>query len=189
MTNARRGPLSLRPVDLVSVVEETTVQLRNHPKTAGRSIELEASPGQALVGGDRERLKQVFLNLGMNAIEATDPSSGQVKFSVRFQEALAQNRRRAGERRMVSGVEVAVEDNGAGMRPETQAMAFMPFFTTKDSGHGLGLAIVHRIVRDHLGRVDIESTPGSGSRFKVWFPLARAEDAVEERREEVAHAL
>src|SRR5262249_36506944 len=72
MTNARRGPSDLQPLDLGAVVEETVLQLQNHPSTGGRRILLEKPAALARVLGDPQRLKQVFLNLGLNAIEATD---------------------------------------------------------------------------------------------------------------------
>jgi two-component system, NtrC family, sensor histidine kinase HydH len=123
-----------------------------------------------VVSGDARKLRQVFLNLGTNAIEATDPE-GTIRISLRPREFMALNRRRAGERRMVPGIEVEFADDGAGMEPEVRKMVFTPFFTTKESGHGIGLAVVHRIVRDHLGKVDVESDPGKGTRFRLWFPL------------------
>jgi len=58
-----------------------------------------------------------------------------------------------------------------------EQLVFTPFFTTKDQGHGLGLAIVHRIVYEHFGAVDMETVPGKGTRFKVWFPRLGSEGA------------
>jgi two-component system sensor histidine kinase PilS (NtrC family) len=190
MNSSRRGPLSLRPVDMVRVLDETVIQLRNHPGFGTRTIEMESVDGPAVVSGDWQRLKQVFLNLGMNAIEATDQSSGKIRISLRRQEFLALNRRRSGERRMVPGIEVEFADNGPGMTPEVRRMAFTPFFSTKENGHGLGLAIVHRVVHDHMGKVDVESGPEGGTRFKVWFPVQSREGTrlVAEAVKEVAHA-
>jgi signal transduction histidine kinase len=98
------------------------------------------------------------------------------------------NRRRAGERRMVPGVEVEFSDDGAGMSEDVKNLAFTPFFTTKERGHGLGLAIVHRIVRDHLGKVDVESEPGKGCRFRIWLPLFVREPTFEREPEAAAPA-
>ncbi len=171
MSNARRGPTDLRRVDLVEIIEETVIQLRGHRQVSGRRIVLDPPAGPAFINGDGQRLKQVFLNLGINAIEATDPQKGTIRFSLRDQEFMAMNRRRAGELRVVPGVEVDISDDGVGMSPEVKNLAFTPFFTTKVDGHGLGLAIVHRIVQDHFGKVDIESAPDQGTRFRIWFPL------------------
>ncbi len=190
MSNARKGPLDLCPIDLVQILEETVILLRNNSKIAQRRILWEDQSHPFIINGDRERLKQVFLNLGINAIDATDPQSGIIQFSCSRREFLAMNRRRAGERKMVPGIEVEVSDNGEGMNAQIQDRVFTPFFTTKDDGHGLGLAIVHRIVNDHLGKVDIQSLPGKGTQFRVWFPLFVPEADQEEDSlifEEVLH--
>jgi len=179
MHNARRGPVELSQINLVHILEETVLLLRNHPNIASRQILWEIPSGPAIIAGDRERLKEVFLNLGINAIDATDPQVGTIRISLSDQEFLALNHRRAGERKMVPGIEVEVADNGPGMSSQLQNLVFTPFFTTKDDGHGLGLAIVHRIVRDHLGKVDVKSRPGEGTSFKVWFPLSIPEKTSE----------
>jgi two-component system, NtrC family, sensor histidine kinase PilS len=186
MSNARRGPTSLQRVDLVAIIEETVIQLRGHRKVSGRTIVFEPPPGPAYINGDGQRLKQVFLNLGINAIEATDPEKGTIRFSLRSQEFMAMNRRRAGELRVVPGIEVDIADNGMGMAPEVKNLAFTPFFTTKVEGHGLGLAIVHRIIQDHFGKVDIESAPGQGASFRIWFPLCENEPEPARKAETVA---
>jgi two-component system NtrC family sensor kinase len=72
------------------------------------------------------------------------------------------------------GVEVVVEDNGAGMTPETQARIFDPFFTTKPDGTGLGMSIVRSVVDRHGGRLGVASEPGVGTRVTVWLPTGPA---------------
>jgi signal transduction histidine kinase len=100
---------------------------------------------------------QVITNLVVNAIHATPPG-GTVTIDVRATESL--------------GV-VEVRDNGRGMDAATRERIFEPFFTTKDVGEGtgLGLSVVHGIVQDHGGRVEVDSTPGAGSRFSVYLPV------------------
>jgi signal transduction histidine kinase len=66
---------------------------------------------------------------------------------------------------------VDVSDNGPGMDSATLARIFQPFFTTKHSGHGLGLAAVQGIVHGHRGALRVDSSPGGGTRFRVWFPM------------------
>ena len=107
------------------------------------------------IEGDPEKLKQLFLNLAINALEVT-PGGGEIRVRVSSAED--------------GWVRVVVEDTGPGMDPETLAHAFDPFFTTKNEGTGLGLAIAHSIVEQHGGRIDVESEPGRGTRFTVELP-------------------
>jgi signal transduction histidine kinase len=119
----------------------------------GVSLDLDlAGPDTAWVDGFQ--LKQAVLNLVLNALQAT-PAGGHVVV-------------RAGgdPRRLV----VEVSDDGEGMSPETRERAFTPFFTTREEGTGLGLALVRRIVEQHGGSVDISSTPGEGTTVTLVFP-------------------
>jgi signal transduction histidine kinase len=70
---------------------------------------------------------------------------------------------------------VSISDTGSGIEPNDLRRIFDPFFTRKDGGTGLGLFITHEIVQRHQGRIDVESSPGQGSSFKVWLPTARTE--------------
>jgi two-component system NtrC family sensor kinase len=109
-----------------------------------------------LVMCEPQRLKQVFLNLVVNAGHAIG-GAGRIRVSLR------------GEGDYVHAV---VEDDGCGMRPEVRERIFDPFFTTKPvgSGTGLGLSIAHEIVRSHRGQIWCESEPGGGSAFHVRLP-------------------
>lgn len=109
------------------------------------------------------KLGQVYMNLIVNACQAIgecrDDRNGQVRVSTRRSGAF---------------VEVVVEDNGIGMSEATRRRVFEPFFTTKavGAGTGLGLAIVFGIVKDHGGSIDVESSPGAGTRFRLHLPIA-----------------
>ena len=83
-------------------------------------------------------------------------------------------RRGASDRDLVPGVEVAFVDNGAGIHEADFKKLFTPFFTTKESGNGLGLCIVERIVREHMGHVNFSSAEGQGTTFRLWFPVINA---------------
>lgn len=106
--------------------------------------------------GDPQKLRQVFLNLGMNAIE-----------SMRQGGELA-----VGTRSLKNGVIVSIKDSGVGIPPENMKEIFYPFFTTKDEGTGLGLAIAYRIIEEHHGRITVHSSPGKGTTFEVMIPKA-----------------
>ncbi len=99
---------------------------------------------------------QVFLNLVLNAVDATE-RGGHIELRAE---------RQGGE------VVVTVQDDGAGIPPEHQAKLFQPYFTTKKHGTGLGLFVTHRLVTDHGGRVEFDSRPGEGTCFRVSLPVA-----------------
>ncbi len=116
-----------------------------------------------LVSGSPALLNQVFLNLLVNAtqaIESTHRADGRIAITTQA---------RNGE------VVIEVADNGCGIPDEILPQIFDPFFTTKaiGDGTGLGLSITHAMVQDHGGRMEVESAPGEGSRFRVILPVAR----------------
>ncbi len=125
---------------------------------AARGVAIERDlPGDCVISGDPEKLKQVVLNLVVNAIEAMK-EGGTLRVRVRCEADAAW---------------LVVEDSGAGIDPATLAQVFDPFFTTKEAGTGLGLSIVRKIVDQHRGEVRIESELGTGTRVTVSLPLGR----------------
>jgi two-component system sensor histidine kinase HydH len=118
---------------------------------------------------DADQLRQVFVNLLANALDAGEENS-----PVSITTALVA--RRAGENgdgANVPHARVTIADRGRGMDAKTRARIFEPFYTTKKRGTGLGLAIVKKIVEQHGGTIAVESAPGEGTRFHVELPLAR----------------
>jgi two-component system sensor histidine kinase HydH len=114
------------------------------------------APNVPAVDLDQELIEQVFINLLVNAAQASPPGS------------VVTVKTRADERQL----EVAVIDRGAGIDPAIQGSIFNPFFTTKKDGVGLGLAIVAKIIDEHGGRIVVESEVGQGSVFRVLLPLS-----------------
>jgi len=113
-----------------------------------------------LFRGDREQIEQVLLNLILNAAEAM-PEGGLLRLSAAVEEF-------EGEPCLA----LSVRDNGQGMTSEQIANLFAPFLTYKESGTGIGLAIVKKIMENHSGKVQVESKVGQGTRFKLLFPIA-----------------
>ena len=125
------------------------------------------------VRADKRQLEQVLMNLVVNARDAM-PAGGEIRVEtgmVRLGEPLARDRASvpAGD-----WVQIKVADEGTGIPPDRLPKIFEPFYTTKapGDGTGLGLAICYGLVRDLGGRIDVESTPGQGTAFRVTVPSA-----------------
>jgi signal transduction histidine kinase len=112
-----------------------------------------------LFHADHEQIEQVLLNLILNAADAM-PKGGTLRLSAAVEEI-------EGENFLV----LAVRDNGQGMTPDQVANLFAPFLTYKDSGTGIGLAIVKKIMENHQGKVQVESRIGQGTKFTLLFPI------------------
>ena len=160
LTFARQHKPERRETDLNQVLLDT-IELRRYALRV-RQIELdvELDASLPLTWGDPFQLQQVMLNLLTNAEQALDDWSGARRIACRTA--------RAGDTLLVS-----VADSGAGIAPEAMARIFNPFFTTKPLGQGtgLGLSISDGIVREHGGRIRVESAPGAGATFVVEIPL------------------
>ncbi len=154
----RQRPLEPEPTDLNELVRRVLALIR--PQCARIVVEEHYAADMPLVAVDAARLKQVFLNILTNAVHAM-PGGGRLTVTTAV----------AGEE-----IAVSVEDTGAGIAPEHLGRIFEPFFTTRPevSGTGLGLSVSLGIVRQHGGRIDVESERGRGSRFSVCLPLIGA---------------
>ena len=149
--------MSLATHDLAAVVERAADDLRHEVQQLGGEIVVTGQFGR--VDADDVLLRQAFSNLLRNAIEACQPTG--VVPHVRVEGALE-----AGQAR------VSVHDNGPGVDPDARDRIFQPFFTTKKTGTGLGLALVQKIIVTHNGRVSAGSSPSGGACFQVTLPLA-----------------
>jgi len=123
-----------------------------------------------IVTGDSDQLQQVFLNLFLNAIQSM-PKGGTLRLSA-SSKWISKEGIESGEREYVV---VSMIDTGIGMEKEVVQNIFNPFFTTKDTGTGLGLMVSQGIVQDHEGWIDVESELGKGSMFKVYLPTLQGE--------------
>ena len=174
------GSSEFVPLDLAIVVEEARRFLRaTLPANIG--IELECMPHCGQVLGDATQIHQVILNLGSNGAHAMKEHGGTLKIRIEPAEVSPDLALTLGGPAASSYVRLSVSDSGHGMDEATQRRIFDPFFTTKNTreGTGLGLAVVHGIVRSHHGAIDVESTPGKGSTFHVYLPTVVAESTTE----------
>jgi two-component system sensor histidine kinase HydH len=163
---SRPGSPRLARTDLNDVVRHTLTLASSD--ALAKNIEVDFLPetdvDAVAVLGDAEELTQALLNLVLNAIQSMD-DGGTLRIRLE---------RRPGDDG-APVVAMAVTDTGSGMTPEIQASIFTPYFTTKPSGTGLGLAIVRKIVESHGGRMEVESSPGQGSTFRVLLPAIPTE--------------
>jgi len=148
-------------VALGDILEEALNIAKYYKRTRGRIAVPPIPTDLPPLVGVRDQLVQVFLNLVLNAIDATD-RDGRIELVVG---------------RCPRGVEVAVKDNGSGIAPENSGRVFSPYFTTKKDGTGLGLFVTRKLVHDHGGDILFESLPGQGTVFRVTLPLTGGRDS------------
>ena len=166
---ARGGKYNLCPVDLNEIVQNTLEMIA---RTFNKNIEikkyLEGNP--AIVEGDATQLQQVILNLCVNARDAM-PNGGTLTILTehlssqhKLPAPLIENGK--------SFLRLTIQDTGSGMSKKVQERIFEPFFTTKqvDQGTGLGLSMVYGVIKNHAGWIQLDSQPGSGTRFEVFLP-------------------
>jgi two-component system, sporulation sensor kinase E len=160
---ARAPKLAL--ASLNKIIRETMELLGREIENRGQQVIQKLAGDLPEIPCDATQIQQVLVNLIRNAMQAMN---------------------RGGEIRIETGsgseaVWVSISDTGRGIPEEKLNRIFQPFFTTKKKGSGLGLMIVQRIIRDHGGKIDLESKPGKGTTFRVWLPL-------HERRPRLLHA-
>jgi two-component system cell cycle sensor histidine kinase/response regulator CckA len=163
LTFSRKQVVSPRVLDLNTLIEE---QIKMLKRLLPENIDLTFSAGstQAYIKADATQVEQVVMNLAINGRDAM-PDGGEILIETRDFNSEGQ-------------VIVAITDTGCGMDAATRSQIFEPFFTTKDAGKGtgLGLAIVLDIVTQCGGKIDVESEPGRGTTFKIYFPRVEAEN-------------
>jgi CheY-like chemotaxis protein len=175
-----KGRFLMEDLDLSAVVRDISDLIRpSIPKKVALQFELEEDlPG---IRADRVQVQQVLMNLALNAAEAIGIHEGSVTMATGARAVNAGFKRahlEASDLRDGEYVTFEVRDTGCGMDEEVKAKIFDPFFSTKFTGRGLGLAAVHGIVRGHEGAILVSSEPGKGSTFTVLFPAGerRAEE-------------
>jgi two-component system NtrC family sensor kinase len=156
MLDFNRPVRSVRePLDLNAICEGVRVLLRKRLQESHIELHLELDPSLPPTYGDSNQIKQVLINLMLNAAEAMSPTGGSIT-------ARTQSTSQA--------VNLCVEDSGCGINSEHLEHLFEPFFTTKTRGLGLGLAISREIIEQHRGEIAVQSEVGQGTQFTVTLP-------------------
>jgi len=167
-------------IDLGMVVEEARRFLRA-TLPANINIETAVDPACPNVLADATQIHQVMLNLGSNAAHAMRRHGGTLRISLQPWEIEADQSVRMGDVHPGRYVRLSLSDTGHGMDEKTQRRIFEPFFTTKNTkeGTGLGLAVVHGILKAHRGAISVESEVGAGTTFHVYLPTGSADRSAE----------
>jgi PAS domain S-box-containing protein len=165
---ARPARLTFKPVKLPMLLERSLELYGDRIEAQQVAVSREYARDLPTIWADADALYQAFVNLVTNALDAM-PAGGQLVLRAGWTDVgdgLAAARAIAGRR-----VAVEIEDSGVGIAPDVVERVFNPFFSTKDGGTGLGLALTHKIVVDHGGSIDLKSVPGAGTTFRVVLAL------------------
>ncbi|MBN1129366.1 MAG: PAS domain S-box protein [Chitinispirillaceae bacterium] len=151
----------IRKVQLENILSEVVDFIEIEIERLGYAITVRREwdrCGLSFVLADPEKIEQVIINLCLNAMQAM-PDGGELTVRVEHPTATG-----------ADYVGFSISDTGIGIEPENLTKVFDPFFTTRELGTGLGLAIVKKFIESHSGYIDVDSTPGNGSRFRVFLP-------------------
>jgi signal transduction histidine kinase len=151
----RPDELRLEPIQLEALVSEVVKVIEPQAREAGIDVRIDVPRALPDINGDAGMLRQTLLNLALNACQAM-PAGGTLRVTCRPA---------AGRR-----VEVLVEDSGVGIPPEHLGRIFDLYFTTREKGSGIGLSMVYRTMQLHDGEVEVQSTPGRGTTFRLLLP-------------------
>ena len=166
----RREPICIKAL----VAEAKSLLAASLPSHVG--IAVSETSEVTVVSAEPAQLQQVILNICNNAAQAMD-EPGVIEIQIEVRETGAS---RVGQMRIGPGrfVVVSISDPGRGMDEATLARIFEPFFTTRPDGNGLGLATARDIVREHDGVVEVQSAPGTGTRFDIWLPSIPSNESI-----------
>lgn len=156
---ARKEEYHLGLTDLNETLERALELVQHELLSRGVRMEFSPDPDLPPILASQDHLQSVWLNLLLNAIDSLDKTPGEIKIATR---------------RIGREIHISVRDNGKGIPPDRLTRIFEPFYTTKAAGRGtgLGLSVSHRIVKQHGGRISVESHPGTGSSFTVILPAS-----------------
>jgi signal transduction histidine kinase len=164
LDRTRAEAVELVPLDLNALLHRTFDAIEPTLEASGVRLTASLSGEVPDIAGDADRLQQVFINLFNNALDAMR-GGGELRVETAYTDG---------------AVRVDFSDTGTGMAEEVRAHIFDPLYTTKERGRGtgLGLFVVRQVVTEHGGRIEVESAPGRGARFRLTFPAAVAEEGI-----------
>ena len=154
-------PISLKPVDINKALRNVLIKSMGEVKEPKPKIDVNIPVDIPEIMADELLIRQAFTNLIQNSVDAMS-EGGELKVEGKYHAA-------DGIDKMV---EITIRDTGAGIPKDKIDKIFLPFFTTKPKGTGLGLALVHKIILSHNGRIEVESEEGKGTTFKIYLPVA-----------------
>jgi two-component system, sporulation sensor kinase E len=150
----RPSPPDFSEVNLIQLLEESLEFIGPELTAAGLKVDVNVERGMPIVAGDRNQVKQVYYNILKNARQAMK-GDGVIRIKAFYDDEFAY---------------VQIADNGEGITEEDLSKVFVPYYTTKKGGHGLGMMIVERIMREHGGKIGIDSRPGVGTVVTLQLP-------------------
>lgn len=154
LTYSRPKPPEFENIDIHALLHETLALIENAEQDKRAISVIKDFNGSLFIDADPQKIRQVFWNLCINAVEAM-PQGGELVVSTKNN---------------ANTVRIAFTDSGSGIPPSEIEKIFYPFFTTKEKGTGLGLAIAYRIIEEHSGRLSVRSTPGTKTSFEIILP-------------------
>ncbi|MGD8368912.1 MAG: ATP-binding protein, partial [Desulfobacterales bacterium] len=169
---SRQSNMELKAFDLDQLIDKTLMLNENLLKIGHVAVEKEIAPALPKMVGSPDLLQQVFINMISNAAEAMQPAGGTLSISA----GLLSN----------GNIQLQFKDTGVGIPDDNRSRLFEPFFTTKKRGKGvgLGLSVVYGIVKEHGGRIDVESKEGQGTVFRIELPVEALPDKLDNHRGE-----
>ena len=169
---SRRRKLTLENVALHELLDASLDLIVEKTQEMNTPVEKNYHAEPISIECDADQLRQVFVNLLANAVDAAPSESPVAITTTLIDLERTGDRDNSGATRPARYARIGIADRGAGMDAATRARIFEPFFTTKKRGTGLGLAIAKQIIEQHGGRITVESAPGSGTRFLIDLPLS-----------------
>ena len=157
----RPSHLQFTPVDMAELLRQSVTLMQAELREHGIAVQMRCAEALPAVSGDSDRLRQVVMNVLLNAQQAMDKGG-----------TLAVTAKTSQDKRWL---DIEVADNGRGIPPELLSQVFYPYFTTRESGTGIGLAISQKIIMEHKGSIEIESEEGQGTRIRIRLPVSPVE--------------